>query len=271
MRKLRTLRFHYSVATDGGCRFDADGFIRHLMAAVGVSLENLTLIGLDDFRPPNYIRRSMRGFCKLTRLELNLPYFVNSESDFDRFLAEASSDELYDIDDGENRVEGVEQEVEAAEAGEADDGEVDASNEWRRREETPPVTGESEEVRNAWRSVRKQRKKKEEASGVGGVVRWRLVDNLPPTLKTLTIHACLESKHFKCLKAMFEGFEEHRAMSLPALEPVEVHMLKQYIWQCPQRDPALLNRRIQRLFGNLGIVKVFYKEQQERGSRSVIS
>lgn len=68
MQQLRTLRFRYSMIEDNGFRFNANRFVRHLMAATGDTLEDFALTAGDLHSDTVCIRCPLRKFKRLTRL-----------------------------------------------------------------------------------------------------------------------------------------------------------------------------------------------------------
>lgn len=95
LRQLRTLRFVYSEAAEGEFSFNANGFVRHLVAGVGDTLEDLSLLGLESIGSVHVVRYPLNGFKKLTRLELDLAYFIKSTDEVDLDATEQEGDDAY--------------------------------------------------------------------------------------------------------------------------------------------------------------------------------
>ncbi|CEJ81221.1 hypothetical protein VHEMI01363 [[Torrubiella] hemipterigena] len=103
MRHLRTLRFVYSESALSEFYFNANGFVRHLVAGVGDALEDLSLVGLESIGSVDIVRYPLNGFKKLRRLELDLAYFISTNVEWDPDAREDEGDVLcYGEEDGDS-------------------------------------------------------------------------------------------------------------------------------------------------------------------------
>lgn len=129
---------------------------------------------------------------------------------------------------------------------EEDDGEED---------DEEPDDEEEEDGETGWLDTTAEQEQEQAASKADKVTRWRLVHQLPTTLKTLIINTYQERRNIRCLEAMFEGFDEHRAVKLPDLETVEIYIPSVLPDINHESDWALLTARLDKLVGSLRSVK----------------
>ncbi|CEJ81220.1 hypothetical protein VHEMI01362 [[Torrubiella] hemipterigena] len=103
------------------------------------------------------------------------------------------------------------------------------------------------------------------ANAPGNITRWRLVSELPSTLKTLVIHVPAEERNYRCLEVMLEGFDEEKALNLPLLETVELYVRTTSCWNGLLVNYELSLAKLQALFASM---KTRVAVLEERGRSS---
>ncbi|OAQ62803.1 F-box domain-containing protein [Pochonia chlamydosporia 170] len=236
MQRLRVLELEYSMKDEIGYGWEINNFIWCMRKHIAGNLERLVLSAGQVWPDSALMECSMRAFKVLTHLELDTVFFVNSTGSMGNLIdvEEESEDESEEESEGESEEEkddGFDEEVadddgyDESDDNEKRDNEQEDSNSQQGNEgEDQDETAQADDDENEHLAQESDQEDYDSCDDHDRDGKWRLVSLLPPSLQTLIIHAPASRRDVKCLKRLFDGFEDRREANLPLLTKVKVVM-----------------------------------------------